>query len=915
MAVQFDDGTSSYSLGTETGGEGQALTERETRRVLERWLARKPEGEQLRSYATAELRVDSRTDDALIDRMLAVLSSRRVTLALRERLVPRDVIHPLTSHSDEGESEPLVSATSWIDIRVIDDVSGDPVPGLRLTVSLADGSQQVVTTSMEGLVALRAISDGTCSVTSELGHAIVGDVCPFVGMGSTIAGRSTAPVLSASMGAGTRSRVAEVVLHHVATGQTLDSIAASHGLTGSALARFNFGTTDPASVAERTAVELGCTHFDAAGRPQLDDTDDPGVIYIPRVWTATGLATGQEHVVRVRIPEVAPYALHVDADRDGIVDPHASAFRRWTWGPAGRGAVVMVNCDDDDGRDELDNANNVVNGGNDGLEIAPVDLRRASAPNPATGWTAVLRIDHATKVRVFDGRSAGATEVIGPNTSTEWTLPDLTQQRIELGMEALEFAGPGFDGLIRLSLQLTSPTGSRHIESTELRVSPWLIFNHTDAAETVYVIRAATNQRFRRELAALVSNAGCSLQQIPAYDIWMQDCLEPGHCNLPAEGIAVMSRGKRRRGLGHVARSLLRADVGFYDLSAQSTGDENTFDSTGNLECTPPCTSAAGKRYPLGRIYYGPGTATERFDANVATILRAQMVQEPFTIDTSWLRVGHVDEVVSFVPGGRLGSTMLIASPSLAYRILQSCMVAPSSYTIVPGDTLSEISQRHGMTWQALWSYDGGTGTPNSNRLRSGDPNLIYPGEQLLLPPGANPFLEQRSFPEYDPTYTTVVGYKNVSTTVSGFLTDGLPAFGFSAAELQSFNDVAQRNLDGIRAVFEREVGLDSARGDIVEVPILFMPSDGRITADALTAGMVNMLVLNGHCIIPKPFGPQQHGLDLFEDDLRNKLAAIGQGSHFIDDWYEYHVNLGEVHCGTNTLRRTTAPRWWDYVP
>jgi hypothetical protein len=642
------------------------------------------------------------------------------------------------------------------------------------------------------------------------------------------------------------------------------------------------------------------------------------VLYIPRAWTVTGLATGQEHVVRVRVAEVAPYTLHVDADRDGVVDPHASAFRKWTWGLAGRGAVVMVNCDDDDGRDALDDADAVVNGGNDRLEIAPVDLRRAGAPNPATGWTAVLRIDDASKIRVFNGRSAGAAEVIGPNTSAEWTLPDLTPQRIELGMEALEFAGPGFKGVVQLSLHLTSPSGSTYVESTELRVAPWLIFNHTDDAETVYVIDAAdSNRRFRQELAALVSNAGCTLQQISEIDIWMQDCLEPGHCNLPTQGIAVMGRGKRRRRLGHVARSLLRADVGFYDLSAQSLGRETTFDSTGNLECTPPCNSATGKSYPLGRIYYGPGNGRQLFDSNVKSILHDQIVQEPFPIDTSWLRVGHVDEVVSFVPGGRLGFTMLIASPSLAYRILQDCMVPASTHTIVLGDTLTEIGQRYGMTWRSIWDYDGDSGTPNSVRLRSGNPNLIYPGEQLLLPPGPYPLLEGRSFPEYDALGYPLVGSgKNVSTTVSGFLSRGLPALGFSAANLERYNVTMQRHLDGIRAVFEREVGLDYARGDIIDVPILFMPSSRMNSpADALTAGMVNMLVLNGHCIIPKPFGPVRHGVDLFEDDLRAKLAALGQTPHFIDDWYEYHVNLGEVHCGTNTLRRTTIPQWWNYLP
>jgi protein-arginine deiminase len=68
---------------------------------------------------------------------------------------------------------------------------------------------------------------------------------------------------------------------------------------------------------------------------------------------------------------------------------------------------------------------------------------------------------------------------------------------------------------------------------------------------------------------------------------------------------------------------------------------------------------------------------------------------------------------------------------------------------------------------------------------------------------------------------------------------------------------------------------------------------------------------------VPKPFGPVLGGRDLFEEDLRSELLALGLTVSFLDDWYEYHVNLGEVHCATNTLRRPKAAqwKWWDFAP
>ena len=29
-------------------------------------------------------------------------------------------------------------------------------------------------------------------------------------------------------------------------------------------------------------------------------------------------------------------------------------------------------------------------------------------------------------------------------------------------------------------------------------------------------------------------------------------------------------------------------------------------------------------------------------------------------------------------------------------------------------------------------------------------------------------------------------------------------------------------------------------------------------------------------------------------------------------DFRSYHLNLGEVHCGTNTRRTPPAQNWWD---
>lgn len=67
-------------------------------------------------------------------------------------------------------------------------------------------------------------------------------------------------------------------------------------------------------------------------------------------------------------------------------------------------------------------------------------------------------------------------------------------------------------------------------------------------------------------------------------------------------------------------------------------------DGFGNLEVTPPLDG-----FPLGRILYGVG-ADGPPGSGFLDLLEAQGAQAPTPIDTSWLCVGHVDELLSFVP-------------------------------------------------------------------------------------------------------------------------------------------------------------------------------------------------------------------------------------------------------------------------
>jgi protein-arginine deiminase len=46
--------------------------------------------------------------------------------------------------------------------------------------------------------------------------------------------------------------------------------------------------------------------------------------------------------------------------------------------------------------------------------------------------------------------------------------------------------------------------------------------------------------------------------------------------------------------------------------------------------------------------------------------------------------------------------------------------------------------------------------------------------------------------------------------------------------------------------------------------------------------------------------------IDMFTD-----LLPEGITPHWVNDWEWYHVQLGEVHCGSN-IKRTIIQNWWE---
>ncbi len=125
------------------------------------------------------------------------------------------------------------------------------------------------------------------------------------------------------------------------------------------------------------------------------------------------------------------------------------------------------------------------------------------------------------------------------------------------------------------------------------------------------------------------------------------------------------------------------------------------------------------------------------------------------------------------------------------------------------------------------------------------------------------------------------------------------------AHQNRRFQDYINWNRD----VLQQELGLEGE--DIISLPALFS-EDRNGRAETFFPNMVNMIVLNEHLGIPKPFGPRVNGECQFEAYVKGVLTPLGLVCHFIDDWDPYFRGRGEIHCGTNTRRQAFPEKWWE---
>ena len=366
----------------------------------------------------------------------------------------------------------------------------------------------------------------------------------------------------------------------------------------------------------------------------------------------------------IATPQYSGFALYGDSNRDGEVNA-ADEVRPQQWSVA-TGPLILFN-NDDDNRDNLsDWKDQKVNGDYDAEDLAPVHFKLSPEYQDAEIY---MTIDAEAQpyINLFQKTVQG------------WQAVDLSGEQplkfsdeMILGVEAKQFAHRHWTGLVTLTATARQNGEEIASDSIQMGVAPWIMSPNTASVSQVHLSDREGNKDVIEQVKQVAEATGATTKITSGETAGMQDTTEIGYVQFPASaGIhqyPVSLKGHIIEGNEDYSKSLMSRNFGWFEMGKTRNLDplNQWLDGYSNLAVTPPLPN-----YPMGRIYYGKAE-DETLHPDVIEFINAQKVQgPPIEIDTSWLMLRHVDEIINFIPSQTGEALLLVVSPEAGIQLLE----------------------------------------------------------------------------------------------------------------------------------------------------------------------------------------------------------------------------------------------------
>ncbi len=637
------------------------------------------------------------------------------------------------------------------------------------------------------------------------------------------------------------------------------------------------------------AAGLAMATFSCGGD---DDDDNSGKTPTP-TSTDTGVDTGTGTDTGTTTSRTVTYFpgevdMAVDGNRVGVVDPRDEEDQEHEneWDTQ-YGASFLANVDDDNGDGVQDGSdadvNITVDNTHDQNDLARIKV--TAWPDVPAGSVGTFSVDAAAtghvrihKLNAADGTWSSVAGSVGPcgaGGDTNCNLVESFQltaeeiaQGVEIGIEGRHFTGQedagDWDGYVYLSFGavdgdsnaiLTENNPTDGVDHVKMMVAPWILFGNLHPVEKIYSSNISNS--LVNGLTPPINDAGLIYHTIGNWnDRWTEDLFETGYTGIPAPG-------------GHVHG--MRVTI------------PRPWGRGANIEANLPKTWLQGNHLGLDTgtiiVFHHTSNTGTSFDS-----YGNHDLIPPYTNGADSYPLGRI--VFGYPPGVKDQTENFYAAQKV-----QAPALTPDTNWLAVGhidEAFSYVPASTDRGWKLL------VASPDLCRTMLQQWQTDGHGAAIMF---------QNKMGWHGSTWT------NVQTSVSEMLAD---------TGLESENQYAQGKIDVMEDMYIAAVGLTT--DEIVYIPFFYENIGGNEYL-ALHPGTVNSLVFGNTFAAPDPFGPLINGYDGFKKDLEdrmatsaNSLGSDGQGMniYWVDDWYDYHNNMGEVHCATNQEGPPALDAWWE---
>jgi protein-arginine deiminase len=564
--------------------------------------------------------------------------------------------------------------------------------------------------------------------------------------------------------------------------------------------------------------------------------------------------------------------LRADTNRNGKIDlddpTEDTDEEAWS---TSAGAIFLANLDDDEdtcsafaGNDyELaacfDGNDEVVNGPTDLLDMAPLKVVAwPDAPDSARakiswapGASAKVRLFSTTDGTTYTPWSAKTSELTAAQLRAG---ADLWLEGTQIVMDRAQW-----DGLVTVELRIYDGDTLLGSDTVQLRVAPMMLYHHNLRGEAVYaaIINWAgdASQEFRDDirsgLEASLPTTDAEFIEYATTDQWTQDYFEPAFMTMPGPD-----------GQQHTIRLNIRS--------------ANVYSPD----------SKVNPLRPAGKVVYqwrGPDMgAVQIFDITHPGSMDSldsygnTEVIPPYTHNGKTYPLGRIyrGSVPNFYPDPLLAKTF-------ESQMMQPPVYVDTSWLLVGhvDETVSFLEQESERGWAILANDPLMAKQMLEDQVAAGNGAVtMFKGKVWYVGNGTE---------DAEVSIDAVLANTNV-------MKESLA----SAAEV----------LEQVE-ILKEETGLTEE--EITWIPYMHESVQGYSLA--YQVGTINSLVLDEkNYFTPKTHGPEIEGVDIFQKQFEDALAARGFNVHWVENWELYHALSGEVHCGSNTMREIPSVKWWE---